>query len=96
MGVAILKRQAFPTQVLEMYNKLQGHPYGGFYMFNLPIILINDPDLIKTITVKDFEYFMDHRSLFPENYSTQDVWNKGLISLKGRLEFLKLFSKGNK
>ena len=83
MGLAILKQQAFPTQIIEMYNKLKGHPYGGFYMFRLPIFLINDPDLIKTITVKDFEFFTDHRSLFPENY-TQDVWNTGLFSLKSK------------
>lgn len=84
MGMPIIKQEAFPTQILNIYKKLKGHPYGGFYMFSLPIFLINDPDLIKTITVKDFEYFTDHRSLISLDYGAEDVWNKGLFSLKGQ------------
>jgi hypothetical protein len=84
MAIPILKQQAFPVQILHMYNKLKSHPYGGFYMFNLPIFIINDPELIKTITVKDFEYFTDHRSFFPENSGPDSVWNKGLFTLKGK------------
>ncbi|XP_066150112.1 cytochrome P450 9e2-like [Euwallacea fornicatus] len=33
--------------------------YMGIYDFAIPVLCITDPELIKTITVKDFEYFTD-------------------------------------
>ena len=84
LGLAIFKQQTIPSLLLDIYNKLKEFPYGGFYVFSLSVFMINDPDLIKTLTVKDFEYFMDHRSLLPENYSYQNVWTKGLFTLRGK------------
>lgn len=55
--------------------------YSGIYQFTLPTLLIRDPELIKQITVKDFEHFMDHRSVIPNN--DDPVWSKNLFALKG-------------
>jgi hypothetical protein len=67
---------------MHVYNELKGHPYGGFFIFKQPVVVLRDPELIKTIAVKDFEYFMDHRSIFSED--GEPVWSKGLFSLKGK------------
>ena len=56
MGPVLLGRQHFPYLMMEIYNKLKDHPYGGFFLFKGPIIVPTDPELIKTIAVKDFEY----------------------------------------
>ncbi|KAJ9573560.1 hypothetical protein L9F63_009045, partial [Diploptera punctata] len=81
---SLLKLLPITSELIhQMYKQLKQHPYGGFYMFNLPIFLIIDPDLIKTITVKDFEYFTDHRPIVPKEYG-EDVWNNGLFSLQGQ------------
>ncbi|PNF23401.1 Cytochrome P450 9e2 [Cryptotermes secundus] len=48
----------------------------------MPIVYVRDLELIKTITVKDFEYFTDHRTDFFE--SRESIWSKPLVILKGQ------------
>ncbi|PSN29102.1 Cytochrome P450 9e2 [Blattella germanica] len=84
MAKSILKGKSFPYQVLEFYNEMKHHQYAGFYMFQVPLIMINDPELIKTIAVKDFEYFTDHRTFFTEVPGDSAIFAKGLFSLKGK------------
>lgn len=54
----------FRTTMVEefatFYKQLAGHPFGGVFVFDRPILLIRDPDTIKTIMVKDFANFTDH------------------------------------
>ncbi|GLV36701.1 Cytochrome P450 6a14 [Carabus blaptoides fortunei] len=47
--------------MLDIYSQFRdtGCKYGGFYMFNEPILMLLDPELIKQILTKDFEYFHD-------------------------------------
>ncbi|GFG31587.1 hypothetical protein Cfor_04772 [Coptotermes formosanus] len=82
LGPALLRRQHFPHIIMDAYNKLEGHPYGGIFLFKQPFIMPRDPELIKTIAVKDFEYFTDHRAVFPED--CEPVWSRGLFSLRGK------------
>lgn len=63
--------------------------YSGIYQCFLPILILKDPDLIKQITVKDFDHFTDHRSFFPED--VDPLWGKNLFSLKGKYLFLHNF-----
>jgi cytochrome P450 family 6 len=42
------------------YKKLEGNKYGGVYTFTEPRFMVRDPDVIKTILVKDFSSFHDH------------------------------------
>lgn len=51
------------------------------YEMTSPDLIIHDPDLIKQITVKDFDYFTDHRSYLPEN--ADPLFSKNLFALKG-------------
>lgn len=41
--------------------------YVGYIEATAPIIMVRDPELIKNLTVKDFDHFMDHRQFFPED-----------------------------
>lgn len=44
--------------------------------------MIKDPELVKQLTVKDFEHFTDHRSFVdPES---EPIWGNNLFSLKGK------------
>lgn len=47
----------------------------------MPSLMIRDPELIKQITIKDFDHFVDHRLFAPEN--VEPIWTKNLFSLKG-------------
>jgi hypothetical protein len=82
MGLVLMKMQYFPQLMMKSYNLLKDHPFGGFFVFKQPIVLLRDPGLIKTITVKDFEYFTDHRTILSED--GEPVMTKGLFTLKGK------------
>ncbi|KAB0791190.1 hypothetical protein PPYR_02990 [Photinus pyralis] len=70
------------TEVLEtIYNAFPESRYCGVYQFSTPTLLIRDPELIKKVTVKDFEYFTDHYNVLEED--TEPMWEKNLFALKG-------------
>ncbi|KAJ9573565.1 hypothetical protein L9F63_009050 [Diploptera punctata] len=77
----IFRQRSFPDFILDVYNGIKGHKYGGFYDFLKPVIVLRDPELIKMVTVKDFEHFLDHRALFTEEI--EPLFGKGLFSLQG-------------
>ena len=41
------------------YEKFKMYPYHGIYMYYQPHLVINDPDLIRLILVKEFSKFQD-------------------------------------
>nr|CAH7744905.1 unnamed protein product [Callosobruchus chinensis] len=46
----------------------------------IPTLLVNDLDLIKTICVKDFDHFSNHRTFVPED--VDPLFGKNLFALK--------------
>lgn len=47
-------------QELYWEFKRRGETFGGFSQFVIPSVIVVDPELIKTILVKDFNVFTDH------------------------------------
>lgn len=45
------------------------------------MLFIRDPDLIKQITVKDFDIFPEHRLIVDED--DDPLWGKNLFSSRG-------------
>ncbi|CAH1376298.1 unnamed protein product [Tenebrio molitor] len=78
----VVRKQSFAEMVQEVYNKFPNCRYSGIYQFFAPTLLIRDPDLIKQITVKDFDHFVDHRRFFSED--TDPMWGKNLFNLTGQ------------
>ncbi|KAK0087675.1 hypothetical protein PV325_000413 [Microctonus aethiopoides] len=73
------------TQHMEMIRKFYyintKAKYIGFYDFSCPVLLIRDPELVKNITVKYFDHFVDHRGFVDP---VQDpLFGKNLFSLRG-------------
>ena len=46
-----------------IYNKQGGRKYCGYIELARPVLYVGDLDLIRAITIKDFEYFTDRREL---------------------------------
>ena len=44
-----------------LYYKHGGKKFCGFFELNRPVLFVGDPDLIRAIAIKDFEYFTDRR-----------------------------------
>lgn len=54
----------------------------GLFEFRRPIVFLKDPKLIKRLAVKDFDYFMDHRSIITED--ADPMFGKTLVALQGQ------------
>ncbi|XP_060525750.1 cytochrome P450 9e2-like [Cylas formicarius] len=78
----VLGLSNFPDMLQTVYNLYPEARYTGMYQCYTPALLLKDPELIKLITVKDFDHFTD-RSTFldPE---VDPVVGRNLLSLKGQ------------
>ena len=54
----------------------------GTFEFKTPAFMLRDPELIKRITVKDFDYFMDHRTFFTAE--SDPLFANALVLLTGQ------------
>ena len=64
----LLSRKSGSEFLKDMYDYGKGVPLLGFYVFDKPHLLIRDPELVKHVLVKDFDYF-------PDRYATADEKN---------------------
>ncbi|XP_026672903.1 uncharacterized protein LOC108629176 [Ceratina calcarata] len=78
---AVLQRITFAEVVQELYNLNPNAKYVGFFDFRTPIIAIRDLDLLKSVTVKNFEHFPDHRAFLNEDIDL--LFAKNLFALCG-------------
>jgi len=76
----IFQRRSFFDFLPGLYNFNPDAKYLGFYATTTPIVLLRDPELIKTILVKNFEVFPDRRGFDSFN---DPLLGKNLFSLKG-------------
>ncbi|KAM3965316.1 cytochrome P450 9e2-like [Aphomia sociella] len=59
MGRRLYSKESFHAYQLEIYNYFKGSPYGGFFEGRKPILYILDTDLIKAITIRNSDCFID-------------------------------------
>ena len=60
MKDSVLMKKSFVMELGEVYKELDPHRFAGMYILHNKTIMIRDPELIKRILVKDFNYFQDH------------------------------------
>src|SRR5690349_7578990 len=81
----------------NLYEKTKNVKIIGIYFTYRPALLVNDPELIQSILVKDFQHFTDHGLYVDESY---DPLSGHLFSLSGekwknlRAKLSPLFSPG--
>ncbi|KAF5291534.1 hypothetical protein FQR65_LT01847 [Abscondita terminalis] len=79
----LLLKEKSNTELLEdLYNSFPNQKYFGFYSFRNPQLIIKDLDLIKQITIKDFDHFMDRTVQISED--VEPLFAKNLGSLSGQ------------
>ncbi|KAF5308029.1 hypothetical protein FQR65_LT06403 [Abscondita terminalis] len=79
MSEIVLQKKEACKIIQEFYDAFPNDRYCGLYQFSRPTLLIRDPNLIKTITIKEFASFPEHY-LF-NNDDNDTLENKGLFSL---------------
>lgn len=58
LSKTLLMRENPIIELKEACDKIQGK-YGGIFMLINPVLMLKDPEMIKQILVKDFDYFTD-------------------------------------
>ncbi|KAL1509591.1 hypothetical protein ABEB36_004302 [Hypothenemus hampei] len=79
----ILLGQKVSFEVLkEIYNLYPNARYVGFYPLSQTCLILRDPELIKQLTVKDFDHFTDHKQLI--DAENDKLWSANLFALNGQ------------
>lgn len=68
------------TRINDIYNEFKDKCRAGFFMSVAPSLLITDPELAKTILIKDFSSFHDHGTYYNER---DDPLSAHLFNIEG-------------
>ncbi|XP_044015561.1 cytochrome P450 9e2-like [Aphidius gifuensis] len=79
MGASLFRRISVFHYIQNVYNINKDAKYVGFYDFGSPTVLIRDPELIKSIAIKNFDHFVNHRSFV--NPEVEPLFGNNLFSL---------------
>ncbi|KAG5671810.1 hypothetical protein PVAND_001985 [Polypedilum vanderplanki] len=74
-------RKTFIEVLHNWFYEFKDEKASGLFEFRRPILLLKDPKLIKQLAVKDFDYFMNHRTIITED--VDPLFGKNLFALKG-------------
>ncbi|XP_075973973.1 cytochrome P450 9e2-like [Anticarsia gemmatalis] len=81
MARVLLRQDDLIKDLMTLYDAFPEERFVGKFEFLKEIVMIRDLELVKKIALKDFEYFLDHRSFFSESTS---YFARNLLSLKGQ------------
>lgn len=59
----MLQLESAPDFMINIGNDFRNEPYVGLFQFSQPMLVIQEPEMIKQIGIKHFENFMNHRTL---------------------------------
>ena len=88
-GAFFTKKSHFNEILLKEAQDARELSYYGGYFFNFPVLMVKDANLVRSITVKDFEYFVDRSSsgllkrFFGSNTLADKIWSKQMTGLTG-------------
>ena len=100
------KSRSFNDVLLDHAKETKDLPYYGVYFLSSKVFMIKDPDLIRQITIKDFEYFVDRsgndmsKRMFG-NHKVDKIWQKQMSNAHGeewkniRSTFTPIFTAGS-
>ncbi|CAK1547376.1 unnamed protein product [Leptosia nina] len=81
MGAALTKKLHIVDDLDRCYKAFPEERFVGRYEFLNPAIVIRDLELLKKVTIKDFDYFTDHRGFADEK--VEPIFARNLFTLKG-------------
>ncbi|XP_077284623.1 cytochrome P450 9e2-like [Arctopsyche grandis] len=78
----LTKKVHLKDEIRKGYYKFSDQRYFGFMQLDKPMIVVRDLDVIRQITIKDFDHFQDHHGIVDE--VTDPLFGKNLFALKGQ------------
>ncbi|KAF7988088.1 hypothetical protein HCN44_007582 [Aphidius gifuensis] len=79
VGETLLKRRTIFQYIQDVYNLNKDAQYVGIYQFSKPVVCIRNPELIKSIAIKNFDHFVNHPVFI--DAKTEPLFGNNLISL---------------
>ncbi|XP_036144260.1 cytochrome P450 9e2-like [Monomorium pharaonis] len=76
-----IRPRSFAEIIKELYEVHSDAKYIGAFNFSQPIVIIRDLELIKSIAIKNFDAFQDHR--FFGNETQDPLFGTNLFALRG-------------
>lgn len=76
---AFLQKQSFSDVVEKLYHQTTEPCFGAYAMFS-PMLVVRDPEIIRAVLIKDFQYFTDRNVYIDEK---KDPLSGHLFSLNG-------------
>ncbi|KAL1402070.1 hypothetical protein pipiens_006243 [Culex pipiens pipiens] len=85
-GSLMFKRCSFSDYIKSIYDKFPSVKVFGLFDTTMPFFVIRDPELIKQIAVKDFDHFVDHRTIMGNDDSGDSprLFGNSLFSMNGQ------------
>ncbi|XP_059470470.1 uncharacterized protein LOC132193665 [Neocloeon triangulifer] len=81
MASTVFKTRSFADVFCENYMQLKPNGYGGMFEFMSPTLMVTSPELIRDMTVKNFDFFHDRRMIVSKD--TDPLFARSLPGLKG-------------
>lgn len=78
-GPALFRKRDIATHFQLLYNTYPEAKIVGFYDFTSPSYLVRDPEVIKKIAVKDFDFFTDHTPMVPSDKADGEIGEDSLF-----------------
>lgn len=79
---AVLQETDIGRNLKQIYDQHKCKPYVGFFSFDQPSLLINDPEIIKMILVKDAQHFVNRTQT--ANEKADPLTAKAIFALKDK------------
>ncbi|XP_066602052.1 cytochrome P450 9e2-like [Prorops nasuta] len=80
MLAIVFRRVSMPEMIQRIYDSSAEARYVGFFDFDSPVLMIKDPELIKSIAIKNFDSFANHRGFVDPRQ--EPLFGRNLFSLK--------------
>ncbi|KAF4519366.1 hypothetical protein B566_EDAN011372 [Ephemera danica] len=80
MGPVLLRKTSMIENFQQCYNECKRSKFGGFYEFLTPLFMPIDPELIRDMSVKNFDHFSDRRGFVNEKCKTETSLESGFHS----------------
>nr|XP_026327064.1 cytochrome P450 9e2-like [Hyposmocoma kahamanoa] len=78
----LAQREHISDQIIKTYNQFSDQRFYGSFQLVKPMVQVRDIELIKNISIKDFEHFLNHNQFL--NTEIEPVFGRNLFGLTGQ------------
>ncbi|EDW81111.1 uncharacterized protein Dwil_GK11195 [Drosophila willistoni] len=86
MAKMFFRKQSMFDVIVDLYHKGGNNKVYGIFEQRQPLLMLRDPELIKNVTIKDFDHFINHRDVFStgedDPHDMNNLFGSSLFSMR--------------